>query len=111
MSLRSDIRKEYEKGTDCYPSLQAARMIENELKVDPQYNTNDKVEPKADMKAKAKGASSLASFDKDLSSLEKAWSENANEMKAMQKKLQDVTTCIGIYSKIGHHNLSHLLII
>ena len=27
--------------------------------------------------------------------MEKAWSETANEMKAMQKTLQDITTCIG----------------
>ena len=33
--------------------------------------------------------------DKDLTHLEKAWSETANEMKAMQKTLQDITTCIG----------------
>ena len=33
--------------------------------------------------------------DKDLTSLEKAWSETANEMKAMQRTLQDITTCIG----------------
>ena len=55
MSLRSNIRNEYEKGTDYYPLLQAARMIESELKADPQYKTSDKVEPKADKKAKAKG--------------------------------------------------------
>ena len=30
-----------------------------------------------------------------MNSLEKAWSETANEMKAMQKTLQDITTCIG----------------
>ena len=33
--------------------------------------------------------------DRDLTHLEKAWSETANEMKAMQKTLQDITTCIG----------------
>ena len=32
---------------------------------------------------------------RDLTHLEKAWSETANEMKAMQKTLQDITTCIG----------------
>ena len=72
MSLRSNIRNEYEKGTDYYPLLQAARLIENELKADSQYKANDKVEPKADKKAKAKRASSLVSSDKDLNSLEKA---------------------------------------
>ena len=30
-----------------------------------------------------------------MNSLEKAWSETASEMKAMQKTLQDITTCIG----------------
>ena len=59
VSLRSIIRNEYEKGVDYYPLLQAARMLENELKADPQYKANDKVEPKAGKKAKAKGASSL----------------------------------------------------
>ena len=34
-------------------------------------------------------------IDKDLDHLEKAWGETANEMKAMQKTLQDITTCIG----------------
>ena len=59
-------------------------MIESELKVDPQYKTNDKVESKTDnKKAKAKGAADLISADGDLNSLEKAWSETANEMKAM----------------------------
>ena len=77
VNLRTSIRNEYEKGVDCYPLLQAARMIESELK------------------AKAKGAASLLSADKDLSHLEKAWSETANEMKAMQKTLQDITTSIG----------------
>ena len=33
--------------------------------------------------------------DKELTHLEQAWSETANEMKAMQKTLQDITTCIG----------------
>ena len=37
----------------------------------------------------------MFSADKDLTHLEKAWSETANEMKAMQKTLQDITTCIG----------------
>ena len=70
-------------------------MIESELKADPQFKSADKVEPKADRKAKAKGAASLFRVDKDLTHLEKAWSETANEMKAMQKTLQDITTCIG----------------
>ena len=95
VNLRTNIRNEYEKGVDYYPLLQAARMIESELKADPQFKSADKVEPKADRKAKAKGAASLFSADKDLNHLEKAWSETANEMKAMQKTLQDITTCIG----------------
>ena len=95
VSLRTNIRSEYEQGKDYYPLLQAARMIESELKADPQYKTNDKVESKADKKAKAKGAAGLISADRDLNSLEKAWSETANEMKAMQQTLQDITTCIG----------------
>ena len=70
-------------------------MIESELKADPQYKTNDKVDPKADKKAKAKGAASLICTDEDVTSLEKAWSETANEVKAMQRTLQDITTCIG----------------
>ena len=81
VSLITNIRIEYEKGTDYYPLLQAARMIENELKTDPQYKANDKVEPKADKTIKTKGASSLISSDKDLNHLEKAWSQIANEMK------------------------------
>ena len=85
-------------------------MIESELKADPQFKSADKVEPKADKKAMDKGAAaSLFSADKDLSHLEKAWSETANEMKAMQKTLQDITTLLGICNKIGHHNLSYLL--
>ena len=95
VNLRSNIRSEYEKGKDYYPLLQAARMIESELKADPQFKSTDKVEPKADKKAKVKGAASLIGSDKDLNNLEKAWSETANEMKAMQKTLQDITTCIG----------------
>ena len=31
----------------------------------------------------------------DIGNLKKAWNETANEMKAMQKTLQDKTTCIG----------------
>ena len=65
------------------------------MKADPQYKASNKVEPNADKKAKAKGASSLVCSDKELNSLEKACSETANEIKAMQKKLQDITTCIG----------------
>ena len=37
--------------------------------------------------------------DKDLTHQKKAWSETANEMKAMQKTLQDITTCIGHLQK------------
>ena len=55
------------------------------LKADPQYKTSDKVEPKADKKAKANGAASLVSVETDLNSLEKVWSETASEMKAMQR--------------------------
>ena len=95
VNLRTNIRNEYEKGVDYYPLLQTARMIESELKADPQFKLADKVEPKTDRKAKAKGAASLFSADKELNHLEKAWSETANEMKAMQKTLQDITTCIG----------------
>ena len=95
VSLRSNIRNEYEKGTDYYPLLQSVRMIESELKADPQYKGSDKVELKADKKVKAKGGESSISSEKDLNSLEKAWSETASEMKAMQKTLQDKTTCIG----------------
>ena len=53
-----------------------------------------RLNPKADKKAKAKGAASSVSSEKDLNSLEKAWSETASEMKAMQNTLQDITTCI-----------------
>ena len=95
MSFRSNIRNEYEKGTDYYPLLQAASLIESELKADPQYKTSDKVELKAEKEAKAEGAASLVGAENDLNSLEKAWSENASEMKAMQKTLHDITTCIG----------------
>ena len=48
VNLRTNIRSEYEKGVDYYPLLQAARMIESELKADPQFKSADKVEPKAD---------------------------------------------------------------
>ena len=51
VSLRTNIRNEYEQGKDYYPLLQAARIIESELKADPQYKTNDKVESKADKKS------------------------------------------------------------
>ena len=95
VSLRSNIRNEYGKGTDYYPLLQATRMIESELKADPQYKASDKVEPKADKKAKTKWATSSVSSEKDLNSLEKAWSETASEMTAIQKTLQDIPTCIG----------------
>ena len=81
VNLRTNIRNEYEKGVDYYPLLQAAKMIESELKPDPLFKSADKVEPKADRKAKANGAASLFSADKNLSLLEKAWSEIANEIK------------------------------
>ena len=99
VNLRTNIRNEYEKGVDYYPLLQAARMIESELKADPQFKSVDKTEHKADRKAKAKRAASLFSADKHLTHLEKAWSETANEIKAMQKTLQDITTCIGHLQK------------
>ena len=54
-----------------------------------------RLSPRLIKKAKAKGAAGLISADKDLSNLEKAWSGTANEMKAMQQTLQDITTCIG----------------
>ena len=96
VNLRTNIRNEYEKGINYYPLLQAARMIESELRADPQFKTVDKTELKSDKKPKIKGAAtSLLGADKELTHLEKAWSETANEMKAMQKTLQDITTCIG----------------
>ena len=73
--------------------LQAARMIESELKADPQFKSADKAEPKADKKAKAKGAASMFSADKDLTHLEKAWSETANENESHAK------------DPSGYHNL------
>ena len=76
--------------------LHAARMIESELRADSQFKSVDKAEYKGDKKPKAKGAATnLFGADKDLTHLEKAWSEIANEMKAMEKTLQDITTCIG----------------
>ena len=96
VNLRTNIRNEYEKGIDYYPLLQAARMIESELRADPQFKAVDKTELKGDKKPKVKGAAtSLIGADKELTHLEKAWSETANEMKAMQKTLQDITTSIG----------------
>ena len=94
MNLRTN-RSEYKKGVDYYLLLQAARMIESELKADSQFKSADKAKLKTDKKPKTKGAASLFSADKDLTHLEKAWSKTANEMKAMQKTLQDITTCIG----------------
>ena len=94
--FRTNIRSEYEKGVDYYPLLQAARMIESELRADPQFKSVNKTELKGDKKPKAKGAATnLFGADKDLTHLEKAWSETANEIKAMQKTPQDITTCIG----------------
>ena len=74
LNLRTNI------GNDYNPFLQSAMMIESELKADPQFKSADKVEPKADKKAKAKETASLFSADKNLNHLEKAWSETANEM-------------------------------
>ena len=96
VNFRTNIRSEYEKGVDYYPLLQAARMIESELRADCQFKSAKKTELKGDKKPKAKGAATnLSCADKYLTHLEKAWSETANEMKAMQKTLQDITTCIG----------------
>ena len=55
VNLRTNPRSEYEKGVDYYPLLQAARMIESELRADPQFKTLDKTELKGDKKPKAKG--------------------------------------------------------
>ena len=60
-------------------------MIESELKANPQFKCTDKVEPKADKKAKVKGAASLIGSDKDLNNLEKAWSETASERKPCKR--------------------------
>ena len=105
VNLRTNIRNEYEKGIDYYPLLQAARMIESELRADPQFKAVDKTEFKGDKKPKVKGAATnLLGADKELTHLEKAWSETANEMKAMQKTLQDITTCIGHLQPISPAN-------
>ena len=95
VAIRSNIRNAYENGTDYYPLLQAARMIESELKTDPQYKSTDKVDLKSDKKAKAKGAASLIDTDKDLSNLKKVFNKTANDMKAIKQTVQDITTCIG----------------
>ena len=71
-------------------------MIESELRADPQFRSVDKTEQKGDKKPKAKwAATNLFGADKELTHLEQAWSETANEMKAMQKTLHNITTCIG----------------
>ena len=96
VSIRSNIRSTYENGKDYYPLLQAARMIENELKADPQYKSTDKVDSKSDKKIKAKGAAaSLIDTDEDLSNLRKMYDITTNDMKAIKQTLQDITTCIG----------------
>ena len=110
-NLRTNIRNEYEKGVDYYPLLQGARMIESESKADPQSKLAEKVKPKAEQKAKAKGAANLINADKDLNQLEKAWSETANEIEAMQKPFRISQLALGIYNRIDHHNLAHLLMI
>ena len=46
VNLRTNLRSEYEEGVDYYPLLQETRMIESELKADPQFKSADKVEPK-----------------------------------------------------------------
>ena len=73
------------------------------MKADSQFKSDDKAEPKADRKAKAKGAASLFSADNDWSHLEKTWSETSDEMKAMKKTLQDLTTCIGHLQQHSSH--------
>ena len=96
VNFRTNIRSEYEKGVDYYPLLQAPRMIESELRADPQFKSVDKTELKGDKKPKTKGAATnLFGAHKDLTHLEKAWSETANEVKTMQKTLHNITTCIG----------------
>ena len=54
VNLRTNIRSEDEKGVDYYPLLQAAMMIESELRADPQFKSVDKTEYKGDRKPKAK---------------------------------------------------------
>ena len=55
VNFRTNIRNEYEKGIDYYALLQAARMIESELRADPQFKTVVKTELKGDKKPKEKG--------------------------------------------------------
>ena len=55
VNFRTNIRSEYEKRVDYYPLLQAPRMIESELRADPQFKSVDKTELKGDKKPKAKG--------------------------------------------------------
>ena len=88
VALRSNIRSEYE-------NTQATRIIESELKADPQYKSTGKVDSKSEKKAKAKGAASLIDTDGDLSNLKKICDVTANDMKAMKQTLQSITTCIG----------------
>ena len=95
VAIRSNIRSAYKNSKDYYPLLQAARMIESELKTDPQYKYTDKVDSKSDKKPKAKGTASLTDTDKDLSNLKKVCDKTANDLKAMKQTLQDITTCIG----------------
>ena len=88
VSIRSNIRSTYENGKDYYPLLQAAKMIESELKADPQYKSTDKVDSKSDKKIKAKGAAaSLIDTDEDLSNLRKMYNVTTNDMKAIKQTL------------------------
>ena len=55
VNLRTNIRNEYEKGVDYYSMLQAARMIESELKADPSLNQLIKLSLKLIEKLRLKG--------------------------------------------------------
>ena len=55
VSIRSNIRSAYENGKDYYPLLQAARIIESELKADPQYKSTDKLIQSLTKRLKLKG--------------------------------------------------------
>ena len=102
VSLRTNIRNEYEHGKDYYPLLQAARIIESELRADPQYKASDKVDSKSDKKAKAKGAAGSVTTDSHISNLEKAYSETFDKLNTMEKFFQNMNSSMGQF----HQNSS-----
>ena len=92
ITIRSNVRNEYTKGTPYYELVQAARMIESETKQDKPAVT---FESGGKLKGRAQAAALNISEDSAFKKLEAAYNRSSQDIKSLQSMVQDLTSALG----------------